>query len=200
MDTLRASLLSLARRVINFELCQVAESDNRSDYPCQPGYEMAVANAEEFSALADINVANQYRDAFSKGDYSVVTTHNNQLVGYNFYSSTATRVNDQVEFRLNDRYVYSYGAYTHPDHRGLGLSPARWTFARNWRIERGVEQLTVHYISLDNLSSLQSGDRNYTVVGYCAYIGRRKPGARLYCFNSPGCRRRGVGFYPSAAG
>ncbi|MEM9621071.1 MAG: hypothetical protein AAF993_05430 [Pseudomonadota bacterium] len=196
--TCLASLLVLPRRWVEFEICQVAWSHNINDYGCPEGFDMQmVQSREEFAQWADAATQRSHERAFASGDICVVTLHDNQLVGYNFYSSSATPVNSQVKFLIGGAYTYSYGAFTHPDYRGLGLSPARWTFARNWRLSQGRNHPTIYYIALNNLASLSSGSQERRLIGYTGYLRlpvRKQGEPHTYCFRSPGCKRNQVGF------
>jgi len=153
------------------------------DHPA-PADHQAKASIEKFEA--------EFASYLNAGHYGVLTTHLDQVVGYNFYAFSAIQVSPGICFQPGDKHVYSFGAYTHEDHRGLGLSPARWTFFRDWRIAHHIDAPTISYIALDNVSSLVSGVSNDSrVLGYSAW--RAQPVTA--CFRSPGAKRLGIGFY-----
>ena len=196
--TLRAWLVRAIRAGLHeFTLSQVGTSDNATNYPEHPDYHMAMIDWWEFQRCLG-NEAEPHRAAFDRGDLCLATYHGavpNCIVGYNFYTQAATRVNEEITFHFPDRFRYSYGAFTHPDHRGRGLSPARFTFFRRWRETRDDLTHNVYYIDVDNLPSMKSGREQSTreIVGYIGYW-RRRPGGRLHCFASPTARRTGVRF------
>ena len=182
------------QRVVKVSLSEVSYSNNLSSYTTPEEYNHKIIDA---AALRDASNAaaedvNEPGGAFARGDKCVATFNGNKLVGYNFYSDVPTPLDDNTEFFFPSGYQYSYAAYTAPAHRGIGLSPSRWTFYRDWRSARGLGQRTISYIDMTNLSSLASGTTDDRVVlGYAARLTHR--GRRFY-WSSPGCRRASAGF------
>ncbi len=150
--SLRSYLLRGGIKFFNFHLCKVAWASPRS-YPEIPGYTMEMVDAERFSALADPKDAKNFAPAFSKGHQCAATCYQGELVGYNFFAADRTEVTPHIDFLLGEDMLYSYNAFTSPEHRGRGLSPARWTFARNVREATGDHRQAIIYIGLENLAS-----------------------------------------------
>lgn len=193
--SLRSFLLRAGIKFFGLHLCKVAWA-SRKNYPALPGYTMEMADAAQFSLLAEPEQVTNFASAFHSGHQCAVTCHQGALVGYNFFAAQRTEVTEQIDFLLGDNMLYSYAAFTVPEHRGRGLSPARWTFARNAREAVGDHREAVIYIGLENLASLYSGGKSRNeLIGYSAYFTK---GQRAFCFRSKGCKAKGVGFVPSS--
>lgn len=192
--SLRSFLVRMSIKLFNFHLCKVVWG-SRKNYPEPSGYTMEMVDAARFSVLAEPEQVTTFAQAFHHGHQCAVTCYQGELVGYNFFAEQRTPVNDNVDFLLGDDMLYSYAGFTAPEHRGRGLSPARWTFARQVREALGEHRETVLYIGLDNLASLYSGGKSRNeLIGYSAYW---TLGQRTFCFRSPGCKAKGVGFVAS---
>lgn len=199
--TLYSSILRLIGRLLPISVAEVSYSPNVSDHALTPGYKNRMLDEAEFhDALkqmhngADLPVRHE---AFQRGDRCVATFflgggEAEEMVGYNFYSTRPTTVNEEIEFFFSRPYQYSYAAYTADAHRGLRLSPSRWTYYRNWRQAHGETGPTISYIELTNLASLSSGGQDDRVV--CGHTGYIKLGKLLRCWRSPGCKKHGAGF------
>ena len=196
-NSLRAWVVrALKKGFADFNLAQVGTS-YAGPHPAHPDYPMALIDWDRFQACLGRD-AHRHRAAFTRGDLclaSFLAGQPDTIVGYNFYTSAPTAVNDEVTFVFPDRYRYSYGAFTHPDHRGKGLSPARFEFFRQWRRARNDPKDNVYYIDVDNLPSMVSGMATSTreILGYIGYV-RVRPSGPLRCFASPKARRTGVAF------
>ena len=193
LRTVGAHLLSAVRRVVDVRIARVAYSNRHVHHDTPAPYRHAWITAAEFAALpptADRTHADRSA-AFARGDECVATLCGDAVVGYNFYSRHADRVNATTEFEFPaDEFVYSYDAYTWPEHRGRGLSPARWAYVI--QTAPWGRTPTIMHVDLDNLSSLDSGaPQDRIIIGYTAWL---KVGRSVWHWRSPGCRARRTGF------
>jgi len=181
-------------------IAKIGYNEHSQRYKYNSDYHMKVVDWAGFSSgLGDTALKSESN--FARGDICVATfshADNNgddQIVGYNFYSHAKTRVADDITFVFPPEFLYSYGSYTAPEHRGRGLSPARWTFFREWCEQQDMSFDPIFYIELDNLASLKSGSgtAGSHTIGYAAYWRFRESGPRRF-FASKRCRTLGVGF------
>ena len=135
--------------------------------------------------------------ALGKGDLVAINLYQGSLVGYGFTAKSSTQVTEQLDAILPPNFRYGYSAYTHPDHRGLGLARARWV-ARIEHVQVPQTERSIAYIATHNYPSLamyyqDSGRPIFAgFVGYISIFGRHLP------FNSPAAKRLGFRFMRSA--
>ena len=186
--------LRVLKRLVPIHFMEICYSENETDFPQIEGYENRVVGEAEFCEAVSRwkSFEDDYHFAFARGDYCVATFCGDELVGYNFYSSSETMTDDMTEFHFPDSYRYSYAAYTLASHRGRALSPSRWTYFRNWAQSRNLIKPIIYYTELTNVAALRSGaSADRTRLGYAGYV--RLAGRTRY-WRSPGCKAHGVGF------
>jgi len=197
IPTLQRSLLSRARRIVDFEICRVeCDSGEPFAWPDAVGYETRMVGEAEFHEyLCDELRGADYRWAFARGDVCAASFRSGELVGYAFFSSLPTRVRDGIAFMFPPNYVYSYASTTARSHRGRRLSRDFWKTARRYRVSvEGRDPKSIWYVDVGNLESraaIKAMGLENTFIGYTAYV---RIGRRFQIFNSAGCRRTGAGF------
>lgn len=94
-------------------------------------------------------------EALGKGDECFAILDGDRLASYGWYSNMPTRINDGLEFHFNDRYIYMYNGFTHPDYRGQRLHAIGMTMALNQYLKRGYKGI-VSWVEANNFNSLRS--------------------------------------------
>jgi hypothetical protein len=95
------------------------------------------------------------KEAIDKGDECFAFFDGHRLASYGWYSTTPTRVNEDLELRFDDRYVYMYKGYTHPNYRGQRLHAIGMTMALNHYLDQGYSGI-VSWVEANNVRSLRS--------------------------------------------
>ncbi len=155
-------------------------------------YELRRVDCDEFHSRlpADIDDVD-YRWAFDRGDTCMASLYEGVVVGWEFAASKSTHVKDGLEFVLPDGYWYSYGAFTHVDHRGQRLADAR---SAAWGDDSSSDSQLVWYINVKNQASMSiygDGVEGVETIGWAAYA---KFLGRYWTMRSRSCREIGVGF------
>jgi len=103
-------------------------------------------------------------EAISKGDECFAILDGDSLASYGWYSNQSTRVSNVLELHFNERYIYMYNGFTHPNYRGQRLHAIGMTMALNHYLNRGYKGI-VSWVEANNFSSLRScyrmGYRNF---------------------------------------
>jgi hypothetical protein len=95
------------------------------------------------------------KEAMDKGDECFAFFDGHRLASYGWYSTTPTRVNEDLELRFDERYVYMYKGYTHPNYRGQRLHAIGMTMALNHYLDQGYSGI-VSWVEANNVRSLRS--------------------------------------------
>jgi len=198
-----ARVLGLVQRLLSLSLSEISWSPADYQHPAVAGYENRMVD-QSFDQvfMIDDEEADNRQSAFLRGDRCVATfittAKGEEIVGYNFYTELPTVVDTETEFFFPGRFLYSYAAYTAPEHRGRRLSPSRWAFFRAWQASTQGDILpTISYVEMTNLSSLASGGgSSRNVIGYAGYV---RIFGQIRYWASPGCRRIGAGFRARSA-
>ena len=192
--------LQMLARLFDFSLCRIYMQPGKpysfsptGVYPC-----IEVENGAGFHQNLHKDLSNvDYQWAFARGDVCVANFDAGTIVGYSFTSSLPTRVIEEVEFFFPEWCSYIFADVTTVPYRGLRLAKDRWLVRRDANRKKHVEPPRgVYYIDVANSASLKS-DKSDGIeairLGYCLYIRWR---GRIYCWNSRGARRFGIGFRP----
>jgi hypothetical protein len=177
-------------KILRLRMSLVSIALNTDDYPCPPGYNMSVIHAADL-AMKNLVALHRHRPGLERGDLCVATLHGNDLAGYTLYSQQPTRVYAWLEFYFQAPCYYSYADFTADDHRGHGLSPARWSFARRHRRPDGGADPTISIMDLHNLSAWHR--RTSVVEQTVGFVLAFEWGRWSWALRSPGCRRSGCG-------
>ncbi|MGE0126745.1 MAG: GNAT family N-acetyltransferase [Blastocatellales bacterium] len=122
-------------------------------YTCEfltPGKLMELAKNQVYQLEADFLV-----EAINKGDECFAILDGDLLASYGWYSNKPTRLSDDLELRFNERYIYMYNGFTHPNYRGQRLHATGMTMALNHYINRGYRGI-VSWVEANNFNSLRS--------------------------------------------
>lgn len=133
--------------------------------------------------------------ALAQGDRCYGIFDGDRLISFGWYSSCATRWDDELAIDFDPRYVYMYKGYTDPDYRGqqlhaLGMAQATLAWARE-----GFRGL-VSVVEANNAASLHSCYR----LGYRAFgrVYAAKIGGAMRAWASRGCKAYAFGLRRSA--
>jgi hypothetical protein len=189
-------LFTLLVRILQLRFSRVALSQNTHDHILPPGYENQLVNAADLGKPG-FEPLDHYADAIIRGDHCVATRHGDKVVGFNLYSDQPTRLYKWLEFYFPQHWLYSYADNTSVDHRGRGLSPARWSTMRAHQQFLGQALPTVSVVDLHNLPAwYRNAAEEEQVIGYlCA----AEWGALSWGWRSRGCRSAGCGIQRCAA-
>jgi hypothetical protein len=197
LSTLIRFLDSQLHRLLRHEICRVELSViDYSDFPLTDGYETRPIEREEFRAKLCPELKEDTSErAFAREDLCIASLKNDEVVGFTFYTNQPTDVNEAVLFRFPETFTYSYGSMTAPSHRGNRLESNRWKMAQTERLARGADTPIVFYVNTMNLESRAANRRAATneLLGYTGYW---RLAGRWFCWRSPGCHRKAVGFWP----
>ena len=184
--------------MINFELCKIESSAAEAYvWDSARGYSTRIVNAESFHKYMHPDVSPGLSDwLFERGDICVANFYEDLIVGFGFNSRLSTRVNERIDFDFPQSYVYGFGDYTHPDHRGKRLARDRWKVLRETHNAEGSDPPTIFYVNLGNIESLRANLSTPEIIsnrliGYTAHI---KIGDRSFCWNSAGTKAAGACF------
>jgi hypothetical protein len=94
-------------------------------------------------------------EAISKGDECFAILDGHRIASYGWYSIKPTKVNEDLELRFDERYVYMYKGFTHPNYRGQRLHAIGMTIALDQYLNLGYSGI-VSWVEANNVSSLRS--------------------------------------------
>jgi len=127
-------------------------------------------------------------EAISKGDECFAILDGDSLASYGWYSNNPTKVSDELKLHFNERYVYMYNGFTHPDYRGQRLHAIGMTMALDHYLNRGYKGI-VSWVEANNFSSLRSCYRmGYRDFGEILII---KLFRKYFILRDKGCRDNG---------
>lgn len=169
---------------VGFHLFLVELGDDNPDVAMPilaPGYTARATELEELWPWVDKGYglsAAFLRGAIARGDRCVANFFGDELVGYGFVTVKGAPVTDQLEVVIDDRLVYRYKGWTHPEHRRKHLSHARGRLNRQF-FDLTDGRRSVDYVAVHNhASKLKHADVHPVRLGYCGFIrllGREYP-------------------------
>ena len=120
--------------------------------------------------------------AFARGDVCAASFFHERPVAYKFETRNRTQVTDQIDVIIPEGFVYSYKAWTHLDHRQLGLTRAcAYELIRKRRDERCHDRV-IWYVEKHNYAALLHGPnhpREWSLlmgyVGWLTLFGKQIP-------------------------
>lgn len=192
---LHSYLMVTLKRFTGLNLFLVQLGDDRTDLAMpelEPGYTTRAVEPAELLPWADrpgYGLATSFLEqAQAQGALAVANFHHGELVGYGFVARERAPVTEQIDVSVEDRLVYRYKAWTHPEHRRKHLSHARGRLNKTlFPLKAGGR--TVSYVETHNYASrLNRADVRPESVGHCGYFrwfGREWP------FTLPGPKRAG---------
>lgn len=182
---LYASLMTALKRYLGLHLFLVELGDDRRDIASielDPGYTTRPVSPLELLPWADrpgYGLSRTFLEQAAAQDARAVANfHHDELVGYGFVARHRAPVTDQIDVVVDDRLVYRYKAWTHPEHRRRHLSHARGRINRTL-FPLAPGQRTVSYVETHNYASkLHREDIRPVPVGHAGFIrllGREMP-------------------------
>ncbi|MEX1033713.1 MAG: hypothetical protein WDZ30_10160 [Cellvibrionaceae bacterium] len=134
------------------------------------------------------------KKAQGRGELCMAVFEGGKILAYLWRTFASTGHEKGLWVHFDERYVYGFKAFTHPDYRQQRLQHSlSYTFDTLLR-ERGYSHC-IAFIETHNFPSLISdkkrGHRRVGYAGYLTLFGRVIP------FRTPGARRHGFGFFPS---
>lgn len=192
---LHAYLMLLLKRAVGLNLFLVQLGDDRADIEMpqlEAGYTTRPVAPRELLPWADkpgYGLSREFLEqAQRQGARAVANFCGDQLVGYGFVARQRAPVTDQVEVSVDDRLVYRYKAWTHPEHRRKHLSHARGRINKTlFPLKAGGR--TVSYVETHNYASrLHRAGIHPQSVGHCGYL---RLFGREFPFTMPGPKRAG---------
>ena len=129
------------------------------------------------------------RDALLRGDECYGFLDGDTLASYGWYSKLPSAIEPpELILHFDDRYIYMYKGFTHPNHRGMRLHAAGMTRALQTYLGRGYKGI-VSYVDWNNFGSLRSCFRmGYTEFGT---ILATRPFGFFLVWSSAGCEPYG---------
>jgi hypothetical protein len=127
--------------------------DPSDRYTCEfadPGLLRALAANREYEMTSDF-----LDEAIGKGDACFVILDGDSLASYGWYATKPTKVNDDLELRFAEEYVYMYKGFTHPDYRGQRLHATGMAMALSSYLDQGYRGI-VSWVEANNIRSLRS--------------------------------------------
>ncbi len=129
------------------------------------------------------------RNALAKGDECFGIMDGDVLASYGWYSNQPTDTPDGLTVHFDDKYIYMYNGFTHPDYRGQRLHAIGMTMALKEYLDRGFKGL-VSTVDWNNFNSLKSvyrmGYEDFGEIYMITALGRdliyRTRGCRDYGF------------------
>lgn len=122
-------------------------------------YRCELLDPERLPAISENREYQMERDfldeAISKGDECFAIFDGRRLASYGWYSTKPTRVNEDLELRFDERYVYMYKGFTHPNYRGQRLHAIGMTTALAHYLNQGYKGI-VSWVEANNIRSLRS--------------------------------------------
>lgn len=159
---------------------------NNNGYLCQfldPERLMDLSKNQEYQLEREF-----LSEALSKGDDCFVILDGDRLANYGWYSNKPTKVSQELELRFDERYIYMYNGYTHPNYRGQRLHATGMTMALNHYLNKGYKGI-VSWVEANNFNSLRScyrmGYRDFGEIYIVKLFHRR------LILSSRGCRDYG---------
>jgi ribosomal protein S18 acetylase RimI-like enzyme len=136
----------------------IADVDRKFLQGCD-GYRRQFLDPETLLALSEnpeYEIEKEFLDeAVVKGDSCFAILDGHRLASYGWYSTKPTKVNEDLELQFDERYVYMYKGFTHPNYRGQRLHAVGMTMALDHYRTQGYRGL-VSWVEANNLSSLRS--------------------------------------------
>jgi hypothetical protein len=125
-------------------------------------YRCEFLDPERLSAISENREYQMDRDfldeAISKGDECFAILDGHRLASYGWYSIKPTKVNEDLELRFDERYVYMYKGFTHPNYRGQRLHAIGMTMALDNYLNTGYRGI-ISWVEANNVRSLRSCHR-----------------------------------------
>lgn len=91
-----------------------------------------------------------------KNDICFGILNNGKVASYTWYSNKPSLLLDgELELRFDDKYLYEYNSFTHPDYRGQRLVSIGFSTAVRELLKLGYQNL-IGVIAIDNYNSLKS--------------------------------------------
>ncbi|HHL71866.1 MAG TPA: GNAT family N-acetyltransferase [Bacteroidetes bacterium] len=151
---------------------------------------------QPWSERPEYNLSQSFLElAGSKGDRCLAIFHGEQLAAYGWYSDQPTRFSKRYHLTFDNRWMYMYRGYTHPDFRGQRLHAHGMAEAARQFTDAGYLGL-ISYVEANNFASLRSCQRlGYRTFGsiYVFELGQRF--SRV--FQTASCSSYGFGLIPS---
>jgi hypothetical protein len=123
------------------------------------GYICEFLDPERLLTLSENREYQMERDfldeAIAKGDECFAIFDGHRLASYGWYSTKSTKVNENLELHFDERHVYMYKGFTHPNYRGQRLHAIGMTMALNHYLNRGYRGI-VSWVEANNVKSLRS--------------------------------------------
>jgi hypothetical protein len=171
-----AAIMSRLAR-LGFQLFLVELGDDRPDIAMprlSPGYTAQPIDLEALRPWVgregyDLSAA-FLQGAIQRGDRCVANFYHGELVGYGFVTCVGAPATRQLQVAIDDRLVYRYKGWTHPDHRRKHLSHARGRLNRQF-FPLTDGRRTVAFVDVANLAAkLKHADIHPVRLGYCGYV------------------------------
>jgi len=183
-------------RAINFQRLQVIVLERRNLKPADgedPRLNARIASAEDLARMRAEGcwqLSDDKLGAFARGDACVLSYVGEALAGYTcVHERGQPTLIPGLTITVPEGYLYNYGAYTHPEFRGVALQSFRHRAVlsqERWSDKAGM----VGYVRDTNFSSQRGQSKSgYQKVGTITLIGSHAHFAALL---SPGVRRLGV--------
>ncbi|MGH9938601.1 MAG: GNAT family N-acetyltransferase [Blastocatellia bacterium] len=142
--------------------CLTIDAVDRKFLHIKNGYTCEFLDPEKLMVLSknpEYQLKRNFLDeALDKGDECFAILDGDCLASYGWYSNKSTKVSDELELHFNERYVYMYNGFTHPDYRGQRLHAIGMTMALDHYLNRGHKGI-VSWVEANNFSSLRSCHR-----------------------------------------
>ncbi len=139
--------------------CVMIDTADQKFLGANNGYTYKFLDPEKLAHLSKIREYDLDKgfleEALGKGDQCFAIMDGDALASYGWYSSRTTKVSDKLRLHFNDRYVYMYNGFTHPQYRGQRLHAIGMTMALNHFLSRGYKGI-VSWVEANNFSSLRS--------------------------------------------
>ncbi len=136
--------------------------------------------------------------AFDRGDVCSASFYEGVPVAYKFETRHRTEVNEQLDVLIPRGFVYSYRAWTHPDHRRRGLTSACAYELSRKRYEEHCLDRVIWYVETHNYPSLlHAVDSPKTWSLLMGYVGWFKIFGRMVPLNSRWASKIGFVFVRS---
>ncbi|NKB97149.1 MAG: hypothetical protein GKR90_01425 [Pseudomonadales bacterium] len=124
---------------------------DRQDFFPPEGYEhRAVAPIDllPYVPVCDELSEEMLRESEANKDTCLASFYQNELVGFDFSSTSRAPVTDQLDFVVPSGFRYGYKGWTHPDHRRKKLSQGRI------ELHKTLRTAAMFYIKINNYPSL----------------------------------------------
>ena len=139
--------------------CIAVDTVDRGFLQRDDGHSCEFLDPERLRILSESREYEMERDfldeAIGKGDECFAILDGDRLASYGWYSTKPTKVNEDLEINFDDRYVYMYKGFTHPNYRGLRLHATGMTMALNHYLDQGYSGI-VSWVEANNVGSLRS--------------------------------------------